>query len=364
MRLPKKKSAFILSSMLVGTLAFGGMASAQAAITTGSVNFRTAPTTNSQVVGVVPKGEQVEVINQVNNSWSKVTYEYKGKNYTGYISNRYYTLQDGWTSPTITIEQGKKAIITGSVNFRSEPSLQGTVLGKVPKGDIVNVLQEVNQYWSKVTYEHEGILHTGYISNRYFSYVDGTSSQISIGQSQQQAVPDTANPDLVQTPAVSNPTTQTPVNPSTEQTTKADWEKKADAIIQTGLKYWGTEYRLGADYDRDGSYLFDCSSFTEQIYEENGIDLLRSSRQQATQGVSVKRSEIRKGDLAFFATQGDYVNGQPRIDHVAIVKDVKPDGTIQLLHTYKKGIGVTTSTMYPNKGYWNDTFLFAKRVIQ
>ncbi|WP_353963320.1 SH3 domain-containing protein [Tepidibacillus marianensis] len=37
--------------------------------------------------------------------------------------------------------------------------MNSTVLGKVPKGDYVNVLQEVNKYWSKVTYEHSHRLH-------------------------------------------------------------------------------------------------------------------------------------------------------------------------------------------------------------
>ncbi|TCS83600.1 C40 family peptidase [Tepidibacillus fermentans] len=138
----------------------------------------------------------------------------------------------------------------------------------------------------------------------------------------------------------------------------------ADAIIQTGLKYWGVDYKFGADYDKDGSYLFDCSSFTQKVYGENGIKLPRSSRQQSTVGTYIKRSDIRKGDLLFFATAGKYVDGKPYVDHVGIAQEVLSNGTIKILHTYKPGLGVTTSMMYPNSGYWNKTFLFAKRVIQ
>jgi len=346
MKLPKSKSTILLSTLLAGTLAFGGTASAQTAVTTGSVNFRTAPSLNSTVVGIVPKGDQVEVLDKVNTYWSKVTYDYKGKTYTGYISNSFYKTTEESTNTSNssvdnTTTSTREAVTIGSVNFRTGPSLNNKIIGMIPYGDPVKIIKEVNSDWSYGIYNYKGKDYYGYLSNSFFKYSNG------------------------QAPSTSTPSTDS--SSSTTQPTKLTsetWAKKADSIIATGNKYWGVDYKFGADYNKDGSYKFDCSSFTQKVYDENGISLYRSSRGQATQGTYVNRSDIRKGDLAFFATQGDYVNGQPRIDHVGIVKEVKADGTIVLLHTYKVGLGVTTSTMSPNSGYWNSTFQFARRVIK
>src|SRR5690606_31121761 len=102
----------------------------------------------------------------------------------------------------------------------------------------------------------------------------------------------------------------------------------ADRIVQTGLKYLGTPYYFGA---RSGdTRRFDCSSFTQYVYYVNGIQLPRTSRQQAKVGQYVPSSQLQKADLVFFSTKR---NG--RIDHVAIYM-----GNNQLLHALPKP-GVT-----------------------
>ncbi|WP_339060151.1 C40 family peptidase [Tepidibacillus marianensis] len=201
-------------------------------------------------------------------------------------------------------------------------------------------------------------LSSTYYNSKYF----GARRFITGGQAPTTTTPPVTSPTTTK-PVVTSPTT---TQPSTSTTTQAPTltNKLADSVINTGLKYWGVDYKFGADYDKDRSYKFDCSSFTQKVYGLNGISLPRDSRQQSTMGTYVKRSDIRKGDLLFFATAGTYVNGQLRVDHVGIAQDVSADGTIKILHTYKPGLGVTTSTMLSNSGYWNKTFLYAKRVVK
>jgi len=196
-------------------------------------------------------------------------------------------------------------------------------------------------------------LASNYYSSKYF----GARRFVTSGQATSTTAPVTS-PKTAPKTAITQP--------STTSTTQAPTltNKLTDSIINTGLKYWGVDYKFGATYDKDGSYKFDCSSFTQKVYGLNGINLPRDSRQQSTMGTYVKRSDIRKGDLLFFATARTYVNGQLRVDHVGIAQDVLSDGTIKILHTYKPGLGVTTSSMLPNSGYWNKTFLYAKRVTK
>lgn len=114
------------------------------------------------------------------------------------------------------------------------------------------------------------------------------------------------------------------------------WKERADAIIETGKKYVGAKYLFGAPTTRTD--VFDCSSFTQRVYRENGITLPRTSREQAMVGTEVPLASVRKGDLMFFDTDGDGV-----INHVSIVVDSET-----LLHA-ATSTGVAFTNMKP---YW------------
>jgi cell wall-associated NlpC family hydrolase len=124
----------------------------------------------------------------------------------------------------------------------------------------------------------------------------------------------------------------------------------ADRIIEDGEDYLGTKYVFGASAKTTNA--FDCSSFTKRIFEENGIYLPRDSRQQSKMGTKVSFKNIRKGDLLFFDTNRDRT-----IDHVALYA-----GDGKLLHTYRKGIGVTYSKATWGN-YWGKTLVEARRVF-
>jgi cell wall-associated NlpC family hydrolase len=66
--------------------------------------------------------------------------------------------------------------------------------------------------------------------------------------------------------------------------------------IKTALSKVGSPYVYGAT----GPNSFDCSGLTSFAYAAAGIDLPRSSRDQATVGTPVSRSQLQPGDLVFF----------------------------------------------------------------
>ncbi|WP_240041347.1 C40 family peptidase [Paenibacillus ginsengarvi] len=126
---------------------------------------------------------------------------------------------------------------------------------------------------------------------------------------------------------------------------------RAGSIISTGLKYKGTPYVFGAKSGRTSA--FDCSSFTQYLFKKQGISLPRSSKQQSKVGSYVSRSNLKKGDLVFFWTSR---TGKGNVGHVAIYM-----GNGKILHTYKKGVGVTTSSL--NSSYWSSHYMTARRVL-
>lgn len=124
----------------------------------------------------------------------------------------------------------------------------------------------------------------------------------------------------------------------------------ADKIIATGLKYRGTPYVFGSRSWQTRT--FDCSTFTQYIFGIYGIELPRTSRQQARVGKTVHSiSDLRKGDLIFFKTG---IRRDGKIDHVAVYM-----GNGRILHTIPDG-GVQISKF---DGFWRATSVLAKRVI-
>jgi hypothetical protein len=84
------------------------------------------------------------------------------------------------------------------------------------------------------------------------------------------------------------------------------------AVVQAAQKYLGVPYAWGGT---DASTGFDCSGLVQQVYSDLGIDLPRTSSQQATSGKAVASlDDAQPGDLVFF----DYSTSRPGVDHVGI----------------------------------------------
>lgn len=123
----------------------------------------------------------------------------------------------------------------------------------------------------------------------------------------------------------------------------------ADNVIATGKQFLGVRYQFGAKSGRTDA--FDCSSFTQYVFKQNGINIPRSSRQQASVGTFVPKNQLQPGDLVFSDTNRDGV-----INHVGIYM-----GGGRILHTYRPGIGVAISNYVGST--WDKTFITARRVI-
>ncbi len=80
------------------------------------------------------------------------------------------------------------------------------------------------------------------------------------------------------------------------------------AIVAYARQFLGNPYVYGGTSLTSGA---DCSGFVMSVYAHFGISTGRSSRDQAAKGRTIPTSEVKPGDLLFYAS-GDYIN------HVAI----------------------------------------------
>ncbi len=83
-------------------------------------------------------------------------------------------------------------------------------------------------------------------------------------------------------------------------------------VVAAAQRYLGVPYAWGGT---DPSVGLDCSGLAQRVFRDVGVDLPRTSSQQATAGTPVASlAEARPGDLVFF----DNSSSRPGIDHVGI----------------------------------------------
>lgn len=127
----------------------------------------------------------------------------------------------------------------------------------------------------------------------------------------------------------------------------------ADKLISFAKTFLGVKYVFGADdYDKSGT--FDCSSFTQYVFQKFNVNLPRLARDQALTGQKVDKGDFKPGDLLFFTVPGRFEDDKIA-GHVGIYI-----GNGKMIHTYGDP-GVQISSM--DSGYWGNVLLGGRRVI-
>lgn len=103
----------------------------------------------------------------------------------------------------------------------------------------------------------------------------------------------------------------------------------AARVLQTADRYVGVPYVWGGNTPQTG---FDCSGFTKYVFAQHGIQLPRTSREQARVGqpVDVDFGALLPGDILLFAEPNE------AISHVAIYVG---DGRIIHASSARGGVG-------------------------
>ncbi|WP_339895598.1 C40 family peptidase, partial [Neisseria gonorrhoeae] len=110
----------------------------------------------------------------------------------------------------------------------------------------------------------------------------------------------------------------------------------------------GIAYRYGGTSVSTG---FDCSGFMQHIFKRAmGINLPRTSAEQARMGAPVARSELQPGDMVFFRTLGG-----SRISHVGLYI-----GNNRFIHAPRTGKNIEITSL--SHKYWSDKYAFARRI--
>lgn len=135
-----------------------------------------------------------------------------------------------------------------------------------------------------------------------------------------------------------------------EKNPRSDVLRGAVGMMMAG----NVRYQFGGNDAKKGQ--LDCSSFTQTIFKQAGVDIGRDTRSQWKKGQQIPPDQMRPGDLVFF--QGTY---RPGVSHVGIYI-----GNGRFIHNSSSEKGpkngsVTVGQL--NNDYWQKHWLGARRVM-
>ena len=120
-------------------------------------------------------------------------------------------------------------------------------------------------------------------------------------------------------------------------------------VLNTADDYLGVPYKWGGTSPETG---FDCSGYVRYVFARQGVQLPRTSREQAGagQGVTARVSQLRQGDIMLFAET------RKPISHVAIYA-----GDGRIIHSSSSGRGVRYDDLGTKRGQWYVQHMVAAR---
>ena len=128
--------------------------------------------------------------------------------------------------------------------------------------------------------------------------------------------------------------------------------RRTETLIKTARSYTGTPYKWGGT-TRSG---MDCSGLLLNSFNAIDYKIPRTSAEQSKIGKKVSKSDIKKGDLVFFATG----KKKRKITHVGLVTEVKGKDHIKFIHA-SSSVGVTESNL--TSDYYKKRFRYARRIL-
>lgn len=254
-------------------------------VDSGNLNIREVPSTDGRLVGKLPKNAACEVISS-QDGWAYI----KSGEVEGYVSMEFLLTGPDAKMKANELVSTVARVTTDGVNVRDAASLESGILTQVPADEELEFVEDQGE-WIKISIDGE----EAFISADYVEIIQKLETAITMTELRYgQGVSDV----------------------------RVDLVEYAKQFLGNPYKWGGTSLTKGAD----------CSGFVLSVFKNYGISLSHSSRSQANEGTKISTSDLKPGDLVFYA------NSSGSINHVAIYI-----GGGQVIHASSPRTGIKIS---------------------
>ncbi|TCT13810.1 SH3 domain-containing protein [Natranaerovirga pectinivora] len=347
----RKVTFGLIGSLLLTSNIYGAE---KGVVNTNILNVRSGPGTHFSVTSQLRRGQEVEVIDS-SNEWLKVNLN----NQEVFLHSDFVSIIEVPVQEESIVQLQRQAIVdTDILNVRSTPSVNGTRITQLRRGEKLGVVSQSGE-WYLVTGPNniEGFVHGDFIRFAEDKTVLSEQNQVKeliavvdVNVLNVRQEPNTNSSiigktyrfnqlkvvrvleewvEIVQTDGrtgyVSKDFTTIREIESFENVDRIRQE-----VVDYARQFLGNPYSWGGNSLTDG---IDCSGFTQQILGRFGFNISRTSRTQINDGVRINRNELLPGDLVFYGNNNS-------ISHVALFI-----GNGQIIHASNRRTGIIISNI-------------------
>ena len=264
------------------------------------LNVREEPSQDGKIIGKMTSKAAGEILETLD-GWYKI----KSGPITGYISADPQYTATGQEAIDLAMQTAdlKAVIRTDVLNVRTEPSTDAKIWTQIVKDERYSVVAQLDG-WVQIELDSVDAEDGSETDKAYISTRD---NNVEVRYALNEAIK--FSPDEI---AASNAASL------------------RSRIVNYALQFVGNPYVWGGTSLTNG---VDCSGFTMKVLQKFGVSLPHYSGSQAQMGKGIKSSEMRPGDLIFYAGS----NG--RVNHVAMYI-----GNGQVVHAASRKSGIKIST--------------------
>ncbi len=266
---------------------------------TDYLNVRKTPADegDANIIGKLPSKAAADILGQ-EGDWYKI----QSGSITGYVSTNPDYVATGQEASDLAMSTATLMAIvnTDKLNVRKEPNTDSGVWTQISKEERYPVVSQLDG-WVQIE------LDAGDMEDSDAAYISTRDNNVEVRYALEEAIKFSPLEEIA--------------NQQAARRTK---------IVNFALKYVGNPYVWGGTSLTRGA---DCSGFVQSVMKNFGISLPRVSRDQSKSGRAVTSSQMRPGDLIFYANSSGTVN------HVAMYI-----GNGQVVHAASKRSGIRIST--------------------
>ena len=260
---------------------------------TSYLNIRSGPSENDEVIAMLPSYAGCEILEELD-GWYRIS----SGNITGYVKSDYILTGDAARYAAMDHAELMAVVSTDGLRVRTEPSTDAKIWTQISSNERYRVVDQLDG-WVQIEFDEgsdseEGEeLTAAYVASEYVDVRYALAEAIEISPSQENA-------------------------------------SLRSRIVNYAMQFLGNPYVWGGTSLTNGA---DCSGFTMSVMAHFGISLPHYSGSQAQQGTRINSSQMRPGDLIFYANSGGTIN------HVAMYI-----GNGQIIHAASRRSGIKLST--------------------
>ncbi len=256
------------------------------------INVREEAGTDGKIIGKLLNNYACEILDTVekdDGNW----YHIQSGSIDGYVHGDYILTGDTARERGMEAAAIRATVLTERLNVRTEPTTESSIWTQVSNSEQYDVVQNLDGW-----YEIELDNSSGYIID--------DPSLVEVGYTLSTAIPFTP-----------------------EESDEQEEQSLRSQIVSYAMQFLGNRYVWGGESLTNG---VDCSGFTMKVYEHFGIYMSHYTGSQAQEGRQISLSDLKKGDLIFYAKNGT-------INHVALYI-----GDGQVIHASSPKNGIIISS--------------------